>query len=114
VFFAYRSYDPSYAIGNRGCLLPIAVSMPGFDAHCGYAVRNRECLLYIAVTQLGIESGCCLLQSVCLILTLAFVSYFRLLYSLCLLLHTAIQEPGFDAYRSGFRGSLLHVVVQDA
>jgi hypothetical protein len=76
-----------------------------------YRSSQRLILTHIAVAKEGV---CCMSLLVCLILTLAFVSYFRLLYSLCLLLHTAIQEPGFDAYRSGFRGSLLHVVVQDA
>jgi hypothetical protein len=72
-FDAHRSY----AIGKRECLLPIAVSMPGFEARRSYdrsyVVGKRECLLHIAVmiavTQLGREGVCCLLQSVCLVLT---------------------------------------------
>ena len=41
-------------IRNRECFLPIAVSIPGFDARRSYdrsyAIGNRECLLHIAVT----------------------------------------------------------------
>jgi hypothetical protein len=46
-FDAHRSYDRSYAIGNREYLLPIVVSLPDFDAY-----RNcyKGSLLQIAAT----------------------------------------------------------------
>jgi hypothetical protein len=46
-FDAHRSYDRSYVIGNRECCC-------GLDAHRSYdrsyAIGNRECLLPIAVS----------------------------------------------------------------
>jgi hypothetical protein len=79
--------------------LPIAVNIPGFDAHRSdnrsYAIGNREC--------------CCLLQSIYLSDFDAHRSYDRS-YAIgnreCLL-PIAVSMSDFDAYRNCYKVSLL-------
>ena len=83
-FDAHRSYDRSYAIGNREYLLPIVVSMPGFDAH-----RNCYKGGLLQITATSSKLGCHKMRRVTSFPSLCNLLLSYLLYFLwSLLLHT--------------------------